>query len=97
MRVVRFSGVCLLASYLLLHILFPTVFSELITYNIIPVAALTAISFAPHISDGVAKPAAAIAIALWTCGSALASTGAFFRCHIPTAPYPTSCIYFSTP
>ena len=58
--------------------LFPTVFSELLTYNMIPVAALTAISFAPHISDGVAKPAAAIAIALWTCGSALASAGAFF-------------------
>ena len=53
--------------------LFPTVFSELITYNMIPVAVLTAISFAPHISDGIAKPAAAIAVALWTCGSALAS------------------------
>ena len=36
---------------------FPTVFSELITYNMIPVAALTAISFAPHISDGVADNA----------------------------------------
>jgi hypothetical protein len=58
--------------------LFPTVFSELITYNMIPIAALTAISFAPHIIDGVAKPAAAIAIALWSCGSSLASAGAFF-------------------
>jgi len=35
--------------------LFPTVFSELIAYNMIPIAALTAISFAPHISDGVAS------------------------------------------
>ena len=78
MRVVRFSGVCLLASYLLLHLLFPTVWSELIAYNITPIAALLAISCAPHISDAIAKPTTAIAVALWTCGSVIASAGAMF-------------------
>ena len=78
MRVVRFSGVCQLASYLLLHLLFPTVWSELIAYNITPIAALLAISCAPHISDAIAKPTTAIAVALWTCGSVIASAGAMF-------------------
>ena len=78
MRVVRFSGVCLLTSYLLLHLLFPTVWSELIAYNITPIAALLAISCAPHISDAIAKPTTAIAVALWTCGSVIASAGAMF-------------------
>jgi len=78
MRAVRFSGVFLLILYLLLHLLYPTIWSELLAYNIVPVAALVAIVFAPHISDAVAKPATAIALALWTCGSLIASAGAYF-------------------
>jgi len=78
MRVVRFSGACLLASYLLLHVLSPTVWSELIAYNIAPIAGLVAISFAPHISDAIAKPITAVAIAFWVCGSVIASAGAVF-------------------
>ena len=77
MRVVRLSGVCFLALYLLLHFLFPTIMSELLIYNIIPVAAIFAIAFAPHISDSITKPTTAIAFALWTCGSAIASAGGF--------------------
>ena len=78
MRVVRFSGACLLAFYLLLHTFAPTVWSELFAYNAAPIAAIMAISFAPHIGDSFAKPTTAIAIAVWTCGSAIASAGAFF-------------------
>ncbi len=78
MRIVRFSGVIVLASYLLLHLLSPTVWSELLAYNMVPIAALVAILFAPHVSDAFAKPATAIAIALWTCGSVISSVGAFF-------------------
>ena len=78
MRVVRFSGVCFLALYLLLHFLFPTIWSELFTYNIIPFTAITAIVFAPRISDSITKPTTAIAFALWACGSAIASAGAFY-------------------
>ena len=78
MRMVRFSGVLLLTLYLLLHLLYPTIWSELLAYNIVPVAALVAIVFAPHISDAVAKPATAIALALWTYGSLIASAGAYF-------------------
>ena len=78
MRVVRVSGVIVLASYLLLHLLSPNIWSELLAYNMIPVAALVAIGFAPHISDAFAKPTTVIAIGLWTCGSAMASAGAFF-------------------
>ena len=75
---VRFSGVLLLTLYLLLHLLYPTIWSELLVYNIAPIAALVAIVFAPHISDAFAKPATAIALALWTCGSLIASAGAYF-------------------
>jgi diguanylate cyclase (GGDEF)-like protein len=78
MRVVRFSGACLLALYLLLHTFAPSAWSELVAYNIAPIAAIMAISLAPHISDALAKPITAIAIAVWTCGSAIASAGAFF-------------------
>jgi diguanylate cyclase (GGDEF)-like protein len=78
MRAVRFSGVLLLTLYLLLHLLYPTIWSELLAYNIVPVAALVAIVFAPHISDAFAQPATAIALALWTCGSLIASAGAYF-------------------
>ena len=77
MRIVRFSGVFLLSSYLLLDTLFPTAWSDLFVYNIIPIAAVVAIAFAPHISDGVAKPATILAIAIWACGSFIASTGSF--------------------
>ena len=52
--------------------------SELLAYNIIPVAALVAIVFAPHISDAFTKPTTVIAFAVWTCGSAIATAGAFF-------------------
>jgi diguanylate cyclase (GGDEF)-like protein len=58
--------------------LFPTIWSEVLIYNIIPVVATTAIAFAPHISDSITKPTTAIAFALWACGSAIASVGAFF-------------------
>ena len=68
----------MLISYLLLHLLSPTVWSELLTYNMMPIAALVAILFAPHISDAFTKPTTTIAIALWTCGSVISSAGAFF-------------------
>ena len=78
MRVARFSGVVLLISYLTLHLLYPTMWSELLAYNLIPIVALVTILFAPHISDAFTKPTTVIAIALWACGSAIASAGAFF-------------------
>jgi len=78
MRVVRFLGACLLALYLLLHTFAPSAWSELVAFNIAPIAAIMAISLAPHISDAIAKPTTVIAIALWTCGSLIASAGAFF-------------------
>ena len=83
MRVVRFSGTCLLSFYLLLHTFAPSAWSELLAYNVVPIAAIMAISLAPHISDAFAKPTTFIAIALWTCGSTIASAGAFFL--IPNA------------
>ena len=78
MRVVRFSGTCLLAIYLILHLLFPTGWSEIFAYNLVPVAVIIGIVFAPHISDRVAKPSVAIAVAFWAFGSALASTALYF-------------------
>ena len=78
MRVARFSGVVLLISYLTLHLFYPTMWSELLAYNLIPIGALVTILFAPHISDAFTKPTTIIAIALWVCGSAIASAGAFF-------------------
>jgi diguanylate cyclase (GGDEF)-like protein len=78
MRIVRYLGVILLAFYLLFHIFSPTAWSELLAFNIIPIAAIVAVALAPHISDGVTKPTTIIAIALWTCGSVIASTASFF-------------------
>ena len=78
MRVVRFSGVCLLLIYVFVHLLFPTVLSELFIYNLVPVAAIVGIAFAPHVSDRVTKPSAAIAVAFWTLGSAVASSAIYF-------------------
>jgi diguanylate cyclase (GGDEF)-like protein len=78
MRVARFSGTCLLTIYLILHLIFPTEWTELFAYNLVPVAVIIGIAFAPHISDRVAKPSIAIAVAFWGIGSALASTAVYF-------------------
>jgi diguanylate cyclase (GGDEF)-like protein len=78
MRVVRFLGLCLLAIYLLLDQLFPTAWSELIVYNLIPTAAIMAIACAPHISDKIAKPSVGLAVTFWALGSAVASSAIFF-------------------
>jgi len=71
----------MLAIYLLLHLLIPTMWSELLVYNMTPIAALITISLAPRISDAIAKPTTAIAFALWTCGSVIASA----RTYLPTS------------
>jgi len=78
MRVVRFLGVFLLASYITLHLIAPTDWSELFVYNIISIAAIVAITFAPHISDKIAKPSFGFAVAFWALGSAVASSAIFF-------------------
>ena len=78
MRVVRFLGVFLMASYLMLHLISPTDWSELIVYNIVSIAAIVTIAFAPHISDKIAKPSFGIAVSFWALGSAVASSAIFF-------------------
>lgn len=78
MRVVRFSGVGLLTIYFFLQLLSPSDWSELIVYNLIPIAAIIGIVLAPHISDGVAKPSVAIAIVFWALGSGVASSAIYF-------------------
>ena len=78
MRVVRFLGVFLLATYITLHLIAPTDWSELFVYNIISIAAIVAITFAPHISDKIAKPSFGFAVAFWALGSAVASSAIFF-------------------
>jgi len=78
MRAARFLGVSLLAMYLSLHTLFPTLWSELFVYNLIPLAAVVGIIIAPHISDAIAKPSVAIAVACWAFGSVVASTAIFY-------------------
>ena len=68
----------MLAIYLVLHLLFQTDWSELLAFNIVPVAAIMGISCAPHISDRVAKPSVAIAVGFWAIGSVLASVASFY-------------------
>jgi diguanylate cyclase (GGDEF)-like protein len=68
----------MLAIYIFLHLMFPAVWSELFAYNLVPIAAFMIILLAPYAGDSVSKPTTAIAIALWTCGSVIASGGAFF-------------------
>jgi len=74
----KFSGVCLLALYVFLHLLHPTAWSELFVYNLVPIAAIMGIALAPHISDRVAKPSVGMAAAFWALGSAIASSATFF-------------------
>jgi diguanylate cyclase (GGDEF)-like protein len=78
MRVVRFSGICLLGIYVLLHLLYPTVWSELFAYNLVPIAAIVGISCAPRINDAIAKPSIAIALTLWVIGSVVTSIDNYF-------------------
>jgi diguanylate cyclase (GGDEF)-like protein len=68
----------LLVFYLLLHTLIPSAWSELLSYNLIPLAALTAIALAPRINDAITKPSTIFAILLWTTGSIIASAYTFF-------------------
>jgi len=68
----------MLAIYLLLHLLIPAMWSELLVYNLLPMAAIFTILIAPHIGDAIAKPTTAIAIALWLCGSIIASVSSLF-------------------
>jgi diguanylate cyclase (GGDEF)-like protein len=67
-----------MASYLMLHLISPTDWSELIVYNIVSIAAIVTIAFAPHISDKIAKPSFGIAVSFWALGSAVASSAIFF-------------------
>jgi len=83
MRMARFSGVFLLSMYLFLHFLIPSAVSEIFIYNLIPIAAIVGFSFAPNITDKVAKPSVAIALAFWAIGSILASSAIFYP--IPAA------------
>jgi diguanylate cyclase (GGDEF)-like protein len=78
MRLARFLGACSLAIYLFLHLLFPTVISEILLYNLIPIAAIVGISFAPHIIDRVAKPSVASAISFWAVASTVGSITLFY-------------------
>jgi diguanylate cyclase (GGDEF)-like protein len=78
MRVARTSGALLLAIYLFLHFLFPTVISETFLYNLIPIASIVGISLAPHISDRVAKPSVTIAVSLWVIASTVSSIALFY-------------------
>ena len=78
MRVARFSGFFLLASYICFHLIFPSDWSELLLYNIVSIAAIIAIACAPHVSDGVAKPSVGTAVGFWAIGSAIASSALYF-------------------
>lgn len=78
MRVARFSGVCALAIYLVLHLLYPTIVSEVFLYNLIPIASIIGISVAPHISDRFAKPSMASAVVFWAVASTVGSIAIFY-------------------
>ena len=78
MRVVRYSGALLLATYLILHAISPSIWSELVGYNLIPLGGIAAILLAPHISDAVTKPIITLAIIFWLFGSIVASTAIYF-------------------
>lgn len=82
MRAVRYSAALLLGAYLVLHLLIPSIYSEVLTYSLIPIAAMAVIAWAPHINDPVAKPLTIIAAGLWTFGSAIASAASYYQ--LPT-------------
>lgn len=67
-----------LAIYLVLHHLISNPWVEFIGYNFVALGAILAVLAAPRISDPIAKTFTATAIALWMCGSLLASSSTFF-------------------
>ena len=92
MRVIRFSGFSLLAIYIFLHAIYPNGWPELFIYNLIPIAAVLGISYAPHIFDKFAKPSSATAVGLWTFGSAIASTSIFYS--LPSILNESSSVFY---
>ena len=74
MQPLRWMGFGCLGSYLTLHQTLANPWVELIGYNCVAVAAIVTVLAAPHISDPIAKPFTATAIAVWAAGSVLASS-----------------------
>lgn len=77
MRVVRTSALALLALYLSIHLTIGGAWNESITYNAVAAAAIVAVLLAPNISDAIAKPMTATAMASWLAGSLIASSALF--------------------
>jgi diguanylate cyclase (GGDEF)-like protein len=84
MRGVRYSGFLFLGIYLALHLLTTSVWTELVAYGLIPVAAVVTIALAPHISDAITKPLTVVAIALWAIGSIIATAATYFTMSMMT-------------
>ena len=67
-----------LPNGLVLHLLYPTIVSEIFLYNLIPIASIIGISVAPHISDRFAKPGVASAVLFWAVASTVGSIAIFY-------------------
>lgn len=81
MRVVRALGPFLLLLHLILN-LFPIsqqFWSEVLLYNLVPAGAVMSILLAPRITDPIVKPAIASALSIWSVGSIIASSSAFYE------------------
>ena len=74
MQPLRWVGLGSFLVYVFLHQLILDPWVELLGYNVVAIAATATILSAPRISDPIAKPFTAIAVALWTAGSILASS-----------------------
>ena len=78
MRVIRYLGVFFLGTYLTLHTVATTVWSELLGYSLIPISAMVVIALAPHISDAITKPMTITAVGFWAVGSVTATAASYF-------------------
>ena len=74
MQPLRWVGLGSFLVYVFLHQLILDPWVELLGYNVVAIAATATILSAPRISDPIAKPFTAIAVASWTAGSILASS-----------------------
>ena len=79
MRILRFLAPMLFGVALLLHQSFQGFWSDLFLFNVIPIACILSILFAPRINNKWAQPLTAVAIGSWSLGSLTATASSYLE------------------
>ena len=79
MRTLRLLAPMLFGVALIVHQSFQGFWSDLILFNVIPIACILSILLAPRINNKWAKPLTALAIGSWSLGSVMATTSSYIE------------------